>query len=80
MKNSVSPAVMGLIIVVVVAIVAFIGYKVFAPGQYGSSEEMKHKYSPNGQGQGLGNNKAPGPPPGQGGGSSGYRSMMGGQR
>jgi len=71
---------MGIIIVVVVAIVAFIGYKVFAPAQYASGEEMKRKYNPTGQGQGLGNGKAPGPPPGTVTGSAGYRPNMGGFR
>ena len=48
MKQSVNPAVMGLIIVIVIAIIAFVGFKVFAPSGGGDSADMRKKYMPNG--------------------------------
>jgi len=73
MKQSVNPAVMAILIVVVIAIVAFIGYKVFAPSQGGYSDDMRKKYNPSGGGAGP----APKAPPGSGPGG-GYRPTMGG--
>ena len=44
MKQSISPAVMAIAIIVVVAVVAFIGYQFLGPGSKVDPNAMKSKY------------------------------------
>jgi len=46
-QDKVNPAIMAVAIIIVVAIVAVIGYKVFGPESSGSVEEYRKKYAPN---------------------------------
>jgi len=77
MKQSVSPAIMAVVIIAVVAVVAFIGFKVFGPSESGTpTAEMNKKYNPSGgpAGPAMNSNHPPaGVTP-----SSGYHGSMAG--